>query len=331
MFIEKENNLNESNSTAEKACRKALAEAGYAFGVPVSFHWTQLINPLGQKQVAIDAYASLLEEEPDNKSALEGLAYLNQIMGHQDLASYYRRKLKEVEVSEYNIAESNRPEIVDYLLAKTGEAKTPDRVPSGFVSSHFDKYAEIFEASLVDELEYIGPSLILQEVDSLCSSQEGSLQILDLGCGTGLVGEALKSYSKSLIGLDLSGLMLEKAAARDCYTQLYNDDCLVFLENNNEQYDLITASDVFIYLGNLSSLFDVSRKRLNSNGLLVFTIENTDVLEYKLSNTGRYKHNVKYVQGLAKKNNFEIVTEKKVALRKEQGEAVDATLFCLKV
>lgn len=331
MFVEKENNLNETNSPAEKACRKALADAGFAFGDPVSFHWSQLINPYGEKQAAIDAYQALLDQEQESKSALEGLAYLHQLLGHHSHAQYFRRKLKEIEAKEYGVNENELPEVVEYLLAKTGEAAMPARVPEEFVSAHFDKYSEKFDASIVEDLKYQGPKLVHQVVSSNFTSQEDNLRILDLGCGTGLIGEVLRPFAKSLTGVDLSGLMLEKAAKRDCYSKLVKNDCLHFLEESTEGFDLVTASDVLNYLGELSSLFALVRKNLQENGIFIFTIENTYEVDYKLSNTGRYQHNASYIHSLAEKYNYQILLEEQVELRKERGEAIDAKLFCLRI
>jgi len=331
VFVEKENNLNETNSPAEKACRKALADAGFAFGTPVSFHWSQLTNPNGNKQAAIDAYQALLDQEKESKSALEGLGYLYQLLGHQSHAQHFRRKLKEVEAKEYVTEGSSQTEIVDYLLAKTGEAAMPERVPQKFVAAHFDKYSEQFDVSLVDNLEYDGPNLVRQLVASMFSLERKKLEVLDLGCGTGLVGETLSSYKKTLTGIDLSGAMLEKAAERDCYDTLIKNDCLSFLEEKSETFDLITASDVLIYLGNLSSLFALARENLNQGGCFIFTVENTYDEDFRLSNTGRYQHNSSYIHSLAEQNNYQVVLEEQVALRKERSEVIDAKIFCLKV
>lgn len=331
MFVEKENNLNETNSPAEKACRKALADAGFAFGVPVSFHWSQLTNPNGDKQAAIDAYQALLDQEQDSKSALEGLAYLYQLMGHQSHAQYFRRKLKEVEAREYGIDESEYDQVVDYLLAKTGEVAMPETVPNEFVATHFDKYSVQYDVSLLDKLEYNGPDLIHQQVASIFPNENNKLKILDLGCGTGLVGEVLAPFKSTLTGIDLSGLMLEKAAERDCYDSLIKSDCLSFLEEKSESFDIVTASDMLNYVGELSSLFSLVRQNLKKSGIFIFTVENTDEVDYRLANTGRYQHSSRYIHSLARKNNYRVILEKLVPLRKERGEFIDAKLFCLGV
>lgn len=48
----------------------------------------------------------------------------------------------------------------------------------------------------------------------------GSLDILDLGCGTGLVGSWFKDYARKLVGVDVSPTMLDMATKKGCYHEL---------------------------------------------------------------------------------------------------------------
>ena len=45
------------------------------------------------------------------------------------------------------------------------------------------------------------------------------VKILDAGCGTGLCGPLLKPWARRLVGVDLSGGMLEKARALQLYDE----------------------------------------------------------------------------------------------------------------
>lgn len=48
----------------------------------------------------------------------------------------------------------------------------------------------------------------------------GSLDILDLGCGTGLIGSWFKDYARKLVGVDVSPTMLDMATKKGCYHEL---------------------------------------------------------------------------------------------------------------
>lgn len=47
-----------------------------------------------------------------------------------------------------------------------------------------------------------------------------SLDILDLGCGTGLVGSWFKDYGRKIVGVDVSPVMLDMATKKGCYHEL---------------------------------------------------------------------------------------------------------------
>lgn len=47
-----------------------------------------------------------------------------------------------------------------------------------------------------------------------------SLDILDLGCGTGLVGSWFRDYARKLVGVDISPTMLDMATKKGCYHEL---------------------------------------------------------------------------------------------------------------
>ena len=67
------------------------------------------------------------------------------------------------------------------------EGKNIDTAPKEYVERLFDDFANQFEKSLVSKLEYQLPKVVVEMVNK--NHVEGSLgAILDLGCGTGLLG-----------------------------------------------------------------------------------------------------------------------------------------------
>ena len=54
-------------------------------------------------------------------------------------------------------------------------------------------------------------------------------RLADLGCGSGLVGLALKTPQNQIIGVDVSAQMLAKAAEKNVYDELVKDDLIHFL------------------------------------------------------------------------------------------------------
>lgn len=89
------------------------------------------------------------------------------------------------------------------------------------------------------------------------------LDILDLGCGTGLSGSWLKDYARSLTGVDISENMVQLAKKKGLYDELHVDSLAPFLDRLNQKdqrYDLVVAADVLSYIGDLS---DIIPKVLN--------------------------------------------------------------------
>ena len=104
--------------------------------------------------------------------------------------------------------------ILTALKQESNNIATP---PQAYVANLFDQYAGHYNQHLMNMLKYQLPErieLILHE--QLACNQ--SLDILDLGCGTGLLANKLHPFAKTLVGVDLSSNMLDKAKS----TGLYN-------------------------------------------------------------------------------------------------------------
>ena len=77
-------------------------------------------------------------------------------------------------------------------------------------------YAETFDRDLVDKLNYQSPRLLAQLIARTVPA-DARLDILDIGCGTGLMGAGLRALKRTLTGVDLSPNMLEQARRRGLY------------------------------------------------------------------------------------------------------------------
>jgi predicted TPR repeat methyltransferase len=89
-------------------------------------------------------------------------------------------------------------------------ADVPVRAPDAYVQQVFDRFSRTFEAKLA-KLEYRAPDLVVGSLAATGVPPDGSRQILDLGCGTGLCGPLLRPYAAHLVGVDLSTGMLAHA------------------------------------------------------------------------------------------------------------------------
>lgn len=194
-------------------------------------------------------------------------------------------------------------ELFGHLLAAlTGEGAA--RAPQSYVRETFDAFAAGFEQRVVGELGYRVPGL-LADMARPCLGP--AADVLDLGCGTGLAGEALRASSASLTGVDLSPRMLEVAAAKGCYTALHEAEVVSWLKDAApESFDLVVAADVFIYIGDLEEVFAGVRRVLRPGGLFGFSVETCAEGTYRLLETGRYAQSPAYVEALAGRHGFRV-------------------------
>jgi predicted TPR repeat methyltransferase len=224
--------------------------------------------------------------------------------------------------------DSDHTEAEYFLAALNGGSRSqPKQSPAKYVRSVFDGCAHDFEKTLVDRLKYDIPGKINIEFRKLVS-QGYKYSAIDLGCGTGLMGEQIKDLCGYLVGVDLSEKMLEIARKKNIYDELLSKDIVVAVAESNVKYDLVLATDVFVYIGDLAELFSLVARSMNGNGLFGFSIEFAENhASYVLQSTGRYAHALSYVQALAEANQLVNCVEKKVVVRMEHGEPINGYIF----
>lgn len=214
-----------------------------------------------------------------------------------------------------------------FLLAALGAAPAPPRAPPGYVRELFDRYAPRFDADLTDRLGYATPQAIAALLRRLGLPAEGRLQVLDLGCGTGLSGEALKPFAARLEGVDLSPRMLAEAARRGLYDVLHEADLLAFLPSRAGAFDLIAAADVLNYLGDLGPALAGIAAALRPGGVAAFSIERGEEAPYALGEGLRYRHAPAAVRGLLAAAGLTPRAEEETVLRQEKGRPVAGVIF----
>ncbi|XWN33779.1 MAG: methyltransferase domain-containing protein [Devosia sp.] len=207
---------------------------------------------------------------------------------------------------------------VTMRLAAHGLA-APLRAPAAYVATLFDQTAPVFDDVLVDKLGYDVPALARRLVEA---HAKGPFRILDLGCGTGLAGEAFNEVATGCIGVDLSTVMLEMADDREVYDDLYVADAVTFLEEWDEApFDLIVATDVWPYLGPLEPFLAGARRCLTDKGWLVASTERA-ASGWAATPTHRFAHASDYVTGALNEARFHVAALQPITVRHEEGVPV---------
>jgi predicted TPR repeat methyltransferase len=216
-------------------------------------------------------------------------------------------------------------------LAAIGRGETPPGAPAAYVATLFDQQAEAFEEILVDRLGYGVPGLIAGMLGEACFGR-----VLDLGCGTGLVAEALAGRAGYVAGVDLSEGMLGIADEKGLYDDLYLGDVAEFLAAEDEEgdgapFDLIVAGDVFPYLGPVERLLSGAARNLAPGGRFVFSTETLpdDALagrDWCVGSGHRFAHAEDYLRRALAEAGLGVERIEPITVRFERGAPVPGHL-----
>ena len=216
-----------------------------------------------------------------------------------------------------------------YALATMTGIFSPGRVPQWAVAGLFDNYADTFDAHLRGQLEYRVPEMIAQTVAAIIDPEHPP-DVLDLGCGTGLCGLLLRPLVATLAGVDLSANMVEKSRARNVYDRLEVGDLVGAIQARRQSLDLLTAADVFVYVGDLVPAFEAAREALRPGGRLVFSVEAGPGDRFVLGrHSRRYAHAKAYVLHMADICGFKVESFEEITVRLECAKPVPGYLVML--
>ena len=181
------------------------------------------------------------------------------------------------------------------------------------------------------ELQYRGPELLVRALDGLDGARADFGDVIDLGCGTGLVGEALNGRTRTLTGIDISPGMLTEAARRRRYDRLIEGDLVPILRGEKQDSaDLVIAADVFIYVGGLSPVMAETARILRPTGLVAFTVQWNPDGGLVLGADARYAHGTRYLRRLADEAGLDMLGLEPAVIRRERGSEVPARVVLLR-
>ena len=138
--------------------------------------------------------------------------------------------------------------------------------------AHFyEKWADDYDRQMVDNLNYLSPNLIAQQLIKFLD--EKNVRILDVGCGTGLTSVLLHRQGYAQIdGLDFSADMLRVAGERKIYHRLIQADLNLPLEIEDNLYHAAISSGTFTHGHVGPEPLDEIFRILKPGGLLACTV-----------------------------------------------------------
>lgn len=218
-------------------------------------------------------------------------------------------------------------------LAALGIGDPLDAMSRGYVTALFDEYAGRFDRHLTRSLAYRGPALLADAVRRAASTrlrEPAFGEVLDLGCGTGLSGEAIRPAARTLVGVDLSPAMVRKARAKRIYDELHVGDLVAWLGGRPDRSaDLAIACDVAVYLGDLAPLWREVARALAPGGLFALTVQSHAGEAVLLGEDGRYAHSEAYLRVLAAQAGLQVALCEAASTRQDRGVDVPGLVIVM--
>ena len=327
----------ETFDEAEKRYRRVLAlDPGH---FEAHQNYGEMLYRAGRTAEALEEYRQAVILNPRSAEVSNNLAMiLKDLQEYKEAAGLllnaYRLDptLEEISVNlseTLTLLAADHPEEAKNQLGQWLEV-APDNVFARKLQATFDGksfdddalYSEKLFDHFADRYENVMQNLHYSVVEAIRKYVgQGKKTIVDLGCGTGLLGSALKTPQTKLIGVDVSQKMLDKAAEKNVYDELCKDDICHYLQKK-PVFDVAVMGDVCGYLRNFESVV-----KLLKNKTLIFTIEVSDEGEKHASLSGRYRYHPEYIKELLLQNGFKNLSEEKIVLRQENGQDVPGMLF----
>lgn len=274
---------------------------------------------MNRHEDALSYFMQVLEQDPDHIKTHINIAAI---------ALQNNQKQKAIDHYEKALILNPDNEEIQYILSALQKKNHPfNRSPKQYVENLFDQYAGHYNEHLTKMLKYQLPEKVELVLYEQLNPQKNHT-VLDLGCGTGLMGRILSPFSNNIIGIDLSSNMLNEAKKTGYYAELYQKDCFEYLDQQN--FDLILALELCPYIGDIYPLLQSIYQALLPGGLFIFSIESTTQDAYTLSEHARYQHNVHWVKQQILSLQFTIIEEEPVTLRTQNTQPVSGLLFVIK-
>lgn len=132
-------------------------------------------------------------------------------------------------------------------------------------------WADTYDEHLVGDLQYSAPGRVAVLLRDHCADNDAP--IVDIGCGTGLTGEAIHKRGFSTIdGIDISPEMLVRARSKGIYRALMEADLTGRLDIGDGTYAVAASSGTFTHAHVGADAFDEILRILRPGGLLVCSI-----------------------------------------------------------
>ncbi|WP_345065844.1 tetratricopeptide repeat protein [Acidovorax lacteus] len=256
------------------------------------------LSQLGQHDESLALWSGLVEQSPE---AANRVGRVRALMAAGRVA-------EALPDTQALLAEAPDEALFRYY-DDLAQGRTPSEQPAALMTELFDGMAELYDMHMVRSLKYQLPKQVADRL--LAMFPDRRFNVLDLGCGTGLLGVCLgKPVEGFLIGVDYSRNMIAQAARHKVYERFHTVNVHDALRETPEGlYQVVAALDVFPYAGDLTDAIPHARRVLAPGGWLVLSCEAADEAgpDRVLHAGGRFAHKRSHVQALCEAAGFEAI------------------------
>ena len=137
------------------------------------------------------------------------------------------------------------------------------------VADRYDDWARSYDDDLAS-WSYQAPAVVAEAV---VTRHPGAVSLLDVGCGTGLVGRALRArgFAGRILGLDISPASLDVAKQTGAYDSLARADLQQRLAVDDDSVDAVVCVGVMTYLPQVEAVWREFARVARPGGLVVAT------------------------------------------------------------
>jgi predicted TPR repeat methyltransferase len=271
----------------------------------------------GNHGEALETWGALIDENPQDAESRLGRVKACIAAGKPAQAVADTTALMELAPGD---------SVVAYYTA-IAHGVTPQHQPPELHRAMFDSLASLYDQHMVAGLKYKLPKIAAEKI--LARYPDKHLNVLDLGCGTGLLGVCLGRLDGFLIGVDISMKMIEQAARHNVYDRFHNANLLDALRDTPDStYEVVAALDVFIYAGDLTDTVPDAFRLIVPHGDLLFSCEAApeDGPDLVLQANGRYAHKRNHAMAVCREAGFTSVEIEDLVLRYEGDQPVQGFL-----
>jgi predicted TPR repeat methyltransferase len=283
------------------------------------YRWALDYLQRGDAAAAVDILSQVVETAPCFATAWFALAVIRERLGDRAGAIAAFEAARDADREDYHGARLH--------LARLGAGEATPAMTAVYVRRLFDQHAPEFDQALLTRLDYRAPELLLAAARKFLGMHPRFGSVLDLGCGTGLAGAALRPFCDRLVGVDLSPAMVEQARGKGLYDTLAVGDLAEFLAAEaGASHHLVLAADVFVYCSDLAPIAAAVARVLAPDGLFAITVETHDGPGVMLQETLRYAHGAEHVRRAIASAGLALLQLDAVSTRSEKGAPVPGLL-----